>query len=95
MGLARKFHYVYLLQNESGDWYTGCTSDLRKRLREHSDGKSEYTKHCRTYKLVYFEACLNNKDAYRRERYLKSGMGKRYLRNRLKLQLEGERDESR
>jgi len=39
--------------------------------------------------LVYFEACLDKDDAYRRERYLKSGMGKRYLRNRLKKGLTG------
>jgi hypothetical protein len=34
--------------------------------------------------LIYYEACLNEQDAKGRERYLKSGMGKRYLKNRLK-----------
>ncbi|PIY96439.1 MAG: excinuclease ABC subunit C, partial [Candidatus Kerfeldbacteria bacterium CG_4_10_14_0_8_um_filter_42_10] len=34
--------------------------------------------------LIYYEACLNKDDAFARERYLKSGMGKRYLKNRLK-----------
>ncbi len=33
--------------------------------------------------LAYYEACLNKEDAYRRERYLKSGHGKRYIRQRL------------
>jgi len=35
-------------------------------------------------KLIYFEACLSKDNAFCGERYLKSGMGKRYLRNRLK-----------
>lgn len=43
----------------------------------------------RPLELIYFEACLNKADAYRREKYLKSGMGKRYLKNRLKGGLTG------
>jgi hypothetical protein len=39
-------------------------------------------------KLIYYEACLNEADARARERYLKSGAGKRYLRNRLRSHLE-------
>jgi putative endonuclease len=35
--------------------------------------------------LIYFEGCLNEEDAIAREKYLKSGMGKRYIRNRLKI----------
>ena len=35
-------------------------------------------------RLVYYEACLSQADAFRREKYLKSGPGKRYLKNRLK-----------
>ena len=41
------------------------------------------------YKLIYAECCLNKDDAYRRERYLKTTMGKRYLRNRQKGGLTG------
>ncbi|MDP8265155.1 MAG: hypothetical protein P9M12_06750 [Candidatus Aceula lacicola] len=40
-------------------------------------------------KLVYFEGCLNKEDAYNRERYLKTGMGKRYFKNRIKRGLTG------
>ena len=89
MSPVRTFHYVYILQGNVGNWYTGCTSDLKKRLKEHHDGKSNYTKHRGPYQLIYYEACLNSSDAYRRERYLKTGMGKRYLKNRLKQQLYG------
>ena len=81
--------YVYVLQNQSGQFYTGCTSDLKKRLVQHNTGKSEFTKYRGPYELIYYEACLNVKDAYAREKYLKTGMGKRYLKNRLKRYIIG------
>ena len=78
-------HYVYVLRSTvSGRMYTGCTSDLRKRLFEHRDNKSPYTKSRGPYELIYYEACLDDKDAYAREKYLKTGMGKRYIKNRNK-----------
>lgn len=64
--------------------YTGYTADLRKRFKEHNDGKSTYTKQRRPYELIYYEACLNEEDAKAREKYLKSGRGKRYIKYRLK-----------
>jgi len=36
------------------------------------------------FRLIYYEACPNSKDAFAREKYLKSGMDKRYVKNRLK-----------
>lgn len=79
------FHYVYVLQSTKDDnWYTGCTHDLRKRLEQHNTGKAGYTRHRGPYALIYYEACCSSDDAFAREKYLKSGMGKRYLRNRLK-----------
>ena len=77
--------YVYVLRNvESGRLYTGCTSDLRKRLTEHNTGKAGYTRYSGPYELIYYEGCLNISDAKMREKYLKTGMGKRYLKNRNK-----------
>ncbi len=85
MNPVRAFHYVYILKSsKNGDWYTGCTSDLQKRFSEHNEGKSTYTKDRGPYELIYYEAGLNKDDAFARERYLKSGMGKRYVNNRLK-----------
>jgi len=78
-------YYTYVLQSKKdGKWYTGFTQDLRKRFNEHQKGQSLYTKHRGPFRLVYYEACINEQDARSRERYLKSGMGKRYLKNRLK-----------
>lgn len=89
--MTQQFYYVYVLKShQSGNWYTGCTSDLRARLGQHNTGKSAYTKDRGPYKLIYYEASLSKDDAFARERYLKTGMGKRYIKNRLKLQLESD-----
>lgn len=80
-----KFYYTYLLQSlKSNKWYTGYTKDLRDRFKQHQENKSTYTKNRGPFKLIYYEACLNQYDAKAREKYLKSGMGRRYLKNRLK-----------
>ncbi|OGZ33867.1 MAG: excinuclease ABC subunit C [Candidatus Portnoybacteria bacterium RBG_19FT_COMBO_36_7] len=84
------FYYVYVLQSlKDNGWYIGCTDDLRKRLSEHNDDKVFSTKNRRPWRLIYYEACLSKKDAFAREKYLKSGMGRRYLKNRLKKFLTG------
>jgi len=76
---------TYVLKsNRDGKWYTGSTKDLRKRFREHNDNKVFSTKNKGPFELIYCEACINEQDARTREKYLKSGMGKRYLKNRMK-----------
>lgn len=78
------YFYVYVLLSEKdGNLYTGYTNDIRKRLALHNEGKVTSTKNRRPLKLVYYEGCLNQQDATRREKYLKSGNGKIYLKNRL------------
>lgn len=78
-------HYTYVLRSQkNGRWYTGYTYNLQKRLRQHNEGKSQYTSHRGPYEVIYYEVCGNENDARAREKYLKSGMGKRYLKNRLK-----------
>ena len=83
-------HYTYVLRrNRDQGFYTGCTSDLRQRCREHARGGVRSTSHRRPLELIYYEACLSRDDALRRERFLKSGKGKRYLRSRLAAGLLG------
>ena len=78
-------NYVYVLLSEKdGKFYTGATRDLRLRYKQHQDGEVVSTKNRLPVRLIYYEACLSEKDAFIREKYLKSGLGKRYLRNRLK-----------
>jgi len=79
------YYYAYVLISEKdNNLYTGYTSDLRKRVEEHNKGLVVSTKNRRPLRLIYFEGCLNQQDATRREKYLKSGNGKIYLRNRMK-----------
>ena len=82
-------HYVYtLLSEKDGYFYAGSTNDLKRRFEEHNTGGVNSTKNRIPLKLIYYEACINEEDARQRERYLKTGMGKRYLKNRLKKYLE-------
>ncbi len=79
-----KFFYTYIIQSDkSGKLYIGYTSDLRKRFKEHNSGMSKYTKGRGPFKIIYYEACLNEDDARSRELYLKSGRGRRYINSRL------------
>ena len=62
--------------------YTGCTRDLRKRLELHNAGKVASTAKRIPLKLIYYEACTDKNDAFKREKYLKTTYGKRYIRTR-------------
>ncbi len=78
------FYYTYVLRSKKdGKFYTGCTRQLQKRLTEHNSGLNRSTKGRGPFELIYFEACLSEEAAFQREKHLKSGHGKRYLRNRL------------
>ena len=80
-----KFYYVYVLQSEKdGNFYVGYTNDIKRRLEEHNSGKVPSTKDRKPLKLIYWEGCLNQQDATRREKYLKTAWAKRYIKNRLK-----------
>ena len=77
--------YTYVLRSlKDQETYTGSTNDLRKRFKQHSDGLTSSTKGRRPLEMIYYEMCRNEDDARSRELFLKSGMGKRYLKNRLK-----------
>lgn len=77
--------YTYVIRSKKDNrWYTGATGDLRKRLREHNEGKVVTTKNRGPFELIYYEGCIDMKDGFNREKYLKTGMGKRYLKNRLR-----------
>ena len=80
------FHYVYILRSKKdGKWYTACTEDLRKRLDEHNTGKFEsWTKGRGPFEIIYYEAYRNNRDAFAREKHIKSGPGKEYVKRRFK-----------
>ena len=83
--MNKSYFYVYLLYSQyDHKFYTGYTQNLQKRIKEHQSGQVVSTKNRRPLNLVYYEACLDQNDATRREKYLKTTYGKRYLKSRLK-----------
>lgn len=82
--------YTYVLQSmKDNKFYTGSTNDLRRRIKEHEEGKIPSSRYRKPFKLIYYESCLNDHDARLREKYLKTAWGKRYIKNRLKHYLTG------
>ena len=77
------FFYTYVLRCADGNLYIGSTGDLRRRLGEHERGKVESTQHRLPVQLEYYEACRSEDWARRREKQLKTGYGRRYLKTRL------------
>lgn len=77
-------HIVYLLESEKdGGWYIEYTTNLQRRLYEHNSGKSLATKPRRPFILIYAEAYVHKLDALGRERFLKSGSGRKFLKHQI------------
>ncbi len=76
-------YYVYILYNDKTKrYYIGYTPDLRKRLRQHLDGKVQSTKSNLNYHLTFYCAFDKRKVASEFERYLKSGSGVTFMKKR-------------
>lgn len=82
-------YYVYILQSQKdNNLYTGWTDNLAIRIKKHNLGKVQSTKSRRPLKLVFYEVFLNKKDALNREKFFKTGWGRRHLQNTLRYTLE-------
>jgi putative endonuclease len=78
-------YFVYVLQSISNlTRYVGQTDNVNKRLREHNSGKCRYSSGKRPWKLIYQEEYKSRSEAIKRERFLKSGQGRKYLDEVLK-----------
>ena len=85
-----KFFYIYVLKSgKDKDFYVGYTENLKSRFEQHRRGYVSSTKERRPLEIVYSEACLDKRDAEHREKYLKTYLGRQFLRNRLKSYLTG------
>jgi len=79
------FYYVYVLKSAKNDsLYTGFSCDVKKRFLEHNRGAVSSTKRYVPWQLIFFEGYRSEKDAKRRERYLKTSQGMRLLKRMLK-----------
>lgn len=76
-----KLYYVYVIESIEGFLYKGMTDNLEKRLVEHNNKElSFWTKRGTEWKLIYKEEFDNKTDALKRERWLKTGVGRDYLK---------------
>lgn len=73
---------VYVFKSEKDNKkYIGYSSNIKNRLKEHNQGKVKSTSKRKPFKLIYFENFSNELEAKRRERFLKSGQGRKLLGN--------------
>lgn len=80
-------HYVYLLYSRTKrEYYIGETSDLRRRLSEHNEGKTFSTRRGIPWEVAYYEAYQSKQAAQLREKRLKHyGQGLAQLKRRVGL----------
>lgn len=76
-------YYVYLLQSKTRI-YIGITGDLNKRVCQHNSGQNVSTKAYTPWTLIFYEAYIDQEDASRREKYLKTTQGRQAIRRMLK-----------
>jgi putative endonuclease len=72
--------YVYVIESLSDQtWYTGMAIDPMTRMEEHNNGKNRFTKGHNPWKLIFTEEHPDWVAARKREKYLKTAAGKRWL----------------
>lgn len=76
-------YFVYVLKSVN-NWrfYVGMTSNVENRVGEHNKGYTKSTKGYRPWSLFFFEECETRNIARQREKYLKSGVGKEYIKSK-------------
>ena len=79
-------HTVYVLENQKDkSWYIGQTDNLKRRYAEHNSKQGGRMTRIKTgpWQLMYAEAYIDKRDALGREKFLKSGSGRRFLKKQL------------
>jgi putative endonuclease len=85
-GPCSNMYWTYILENEEDkSWYIGATADLKRRIIDHQKGVGgQTTSRKKKWKLIYCEGYLTKADAFGREKFLKSGSGRKFLNKQLK-----------
>ncbi len=79
-------HYVYILQGtKNNSPYTGITTNLKQRIKNHNSGQVKSTSSKKPYKLIWYCAFASKINAYKFEKYLKSGSGVAFSKKHLNL----------
>ncbi|MFZ6023917.1 MAG: GIY-YIG nuclease family protein [Bacteroidota bacterium] len=75
---------VYAIKSTVRNYiYVGLTNNINRRIEEHNNGKNRSTKAYRPFTLIYSEECNTREHAREREKYLKSGVGKEFLKRQI------------
>ena len=73
--------WTYVISSLTRDYiYVGLTNDINRRVIQHQAGQNKTTKPYRPFELVLTEHFKTRFEARTREKYLKSGIGKEFLR---------------
>jgi len=76
--------YTYVLKSKKDNkLYIGQSSNLKKRVADHNKGLVLSTKHRRPLELIYYESCVSEEKSVKREKYFKTGFGRKFLRDRI------------
>ncbi len=74
-------YYVYVLRSLSYNRnYVGFTKNIVKRLQQHNSGKTISTKPYLPWKILFFEEFETKEEAINREKFLKTGKGREYIK---------------
>lgn len=77
-------YFVYVLKSRKDHKnYYGLTKDVGKRLKEHNSGQTKSTKDRIPFDLVYFEKVDTLIEARKKEKYFKTGFGRKYIERKL------------
>ncbi|MFC1500915.1 GIY-YIG nuclease family protein [Elusimicrobiota bacterium] len=83
------YYYIYVLYSKLDNrFYVGYTKNLKERIKRHLTSENHTTSRFKSIELVYSEACKNGKDARVREKQLKTGFGRGYIKKRIKNYLD-------
>lgn len=75
---------VYAISSLSRNYiYVGMTNDLERRLSEHNNGQERTTRPYAPFKIIHTETLESRSTARQREKVLKSGSGKEFLKSLL------------
>jgi putative endonuclease len=77
--------FVYILQNSIDKIYIGQTNNLASRLSRHNDNQCKFTKNKGPWRIVFNESFKTRAEAMNREKFLKSGKGREWIKINVKL----------
>ena len=83
-GFRFMVHVYVLWSNKLHKRYIGVSENINARLKQHNSGSNRFTRGGVPWILIHAESCETRTEALKRERFLKSGVGRAWLAQNLK-----------